>query len=32
MCFHFGIHIVGKAHDTVYCNVNLSLPRPAGEG
>ncbi len=31
MCFHFGIHIAGKAHATVYCNGNLSLP-PSGGG
>lgn len=26
------MHLVGKAHATVYCNGNLSLPRPAGDG
>ena len=31
MCFHFGIHIAGKTHATVYCNGNLSLP-PSGGG
>ena len=31
MCFHFGIHIAGKAHATVCFNGNLFLP-PSGGG